>query len=289
MATYSGLELKKEINKRKVEYINCMIFLDKNNIALSEANVLKNGINHKVLFFVTSFPQQFCKKLIEKNEADNVRIVVVKSEILYKEDCLRTYYDCYYKNKLSTGLMTRHNVLSFLSLFKSAVPTSYSAEGNINYLFRAKNQPPNIPTHPGACIWWDGVVNPKYIVRLLDVETFINFGPVISESLLYYLDDSDVGEYDDYENYEQEIDLLLEEALSRDMQFGTNEYDKLFKQYRDPKRYDQDSNECYEEESESECEYLYPPFWEDYEERLSNDLLDLGYLEDIKEEDIYKR
>lgn len=283
MNSDSGNELKREIEKRGIEYISCMVFLNKNDVVSSELNILQNGINHKVLFFVTTFPQKFCKKLIERNETNNVRIVVIKSEILYKEDCLRTYYDCHYKNKLSTGLTTRHNVRSFLNLFKSKVPSNYAANGSVNYLFRAKNQKANIPTHPGACVWWEGVVDAKYIVRLLDVETFIDLGPIIDDSLLHYLDDVDAGEYD-FGSSDEGIDIMLEQAAFRDMSFGTNEYEELFKEFREPRKNDEYYNDYYEDESEEDKPY-YPPYWEDYEEYLSNELLDLGYLEDIKEED----
>ena len=273
MNSDSGNELEREIKKRGIKYIGCMIFLDKNDVVSSELNILQNGINHKVLFFVTEFPQKFCKKLIERNETNNVRIAVIKSEILYKEDCLRTYYDCHYRNKLSTGLTTRHNVQSFLNLFKSKVPLNYTANGSVNYLFRAKNKEANIPTHPGACIWWEGVVDVKYIVRLLDVETFIDLGPIIDDSLLEYIDHVEEDEFDNDGYTEEEIDKMLEQAAWRDMQFGTNEYEKLFNTFRKPRKNDEYYDNYYKDESEEDEPY-YDLYWNDYEEYLSSGILD---------------
>ena len=61
-----GIELKKEIEKRGIKYLACMVFLDKDEVDFDELTTLWSGINHEVLFFVTFFPQKFFKSFVEK-------------------------------------------------------------------------------------------------------------------------------------------------------------------------------------------------------------------------------
>ncbi len=301
----TGVELKRVIENRGVRYLGCAISLSKEG---GEQRIKQEGIKHDTVFFVSSFSTNYCRRIIESGSSSDVRILVVKSNMLYEEDVLRTYSDCFYKNALATGVSSRLAEGAFLTMFKNRVPLSRSEDGKIKYGARAADKPAYLPTHPGACILWHGDLKPKYIVGLIRLDDFLTYGPVISDVLEKNFKNQTETEtnprpiYQPYGTWrrkkektvrygftQKEVDERLEEAASRDAQFGTNEYGELFARFYPGKssrgcRSDYKNVEG-QDEPDTSVWLSFPcgaGFYDPEEE--SNAYADYGYLEDDDEE-----
>lgn len=315
MPSESGRELKKAIEDRKVQYLVCVAFFDVPEMSAEEK--LRQGakIPEKSLLFITSFPSEYYERYIKNANGKHTVIIILDASLLYEEDSLRTYYDCYFEDAPSRGVTTRHNESSFLSLFreKILIPFTSDEPGRYLCLFRAKDMPVNKPTHPGACIVWDDDIDSKYIVGFSDTQLLSLFGPTIDEKYFDCVDDfyedlekeqeelyeewpdgdedEDNHRRDDF-NYpyagysQEELDKLLEEAAERDMQFGTHEYGELFNDIYGSLP---EGNPNYEDEEDSDKNDDDPDFDWLLNYMLVDYATDWGYLEDIDDKIDYFR